>query len=357
MDLLTDPSAERLPQPGEALPLRPGLHWVRMPLPFRLNHINLWLIAEDERWALVDTGFGIDATLALWEQVLEHITLSRIIVTHFHPDHVGCAAWLSARTGASVWMSEAEFLTTRAVRFEPEAAERQRRLDFWCRHGLDATRRAALAALPRGYDRGVPSVPDRFQRLRDGDQLQIGTGRWRVCLVSGHAPGQALLVNDEERMLIAADQVLERISPNVAVWPHEPAGDPLADYLRGLDRLEPLDANTLVLPSHGRPFVGLHARCAALRRHHAERLTTLLAALSSPATAVELMPVLFSRDLDLHELGFAIGETLAHLARLEATGWIAREETAQAIRFRRLNTPLSDADIWRLVSPPYTGRH
>lgn len=324
------------PQPGTTCAVAPGIHWVRMPLPFRLNHINLWLIEEGAGCTLVDCGYGLDETRELWRAILAERPPGRVLVTHFHPDHMGNAGWLSETYGAPIWMTESEWLWAHFARHIDPAIEIENRIAFFRAHGLDEARLGGLRARGSWYSQGVPTLPNSYHRLRDGDVIAIGGRDWRVIVGRGHAPEQALLHCPALDVLIAGDQVLPKITPNIAVQHPEPMADPLDLFLRTLDRLAALPAETLVLPSHGLPFRGLHARLDALRQHHDDRLAEVVEACAAPRSTLDIVGVLFPRpDLDIHQIGFAMGEALAHLRHLEAQTKLARETDRDGkIRFR-----------------------
>jgi glyoxylase-like metal-dependent hydrolase (beta-lactamase superfamily II) len=333
------PFAASLPAPGEMLEVAPGVHWVRMPLPFALDHINLWVLADGEGWTIVDTGYGVQATWELWERLLAGpmggLPVKRIVVTHYHPDHVGSAAWLAARTGAPVWMTTSEFLSAHAARDDTAGFDRATGIDFFGLNGLDISRIPEKVRLGNAYKRGVPDLPHTYRRMMHGDELVIGGHSWEVITVFGHAPEHAALHCESLGLLISGDQVLPRITSNVGVWGNQPESNPLRLFLDSLARFEPCDEATRVLPSHDRVFEGLHARLAQLRAHHAERLLALLAACDRPVTAFEILPVLFKRALDEHQMGFAMGEAIAHLHYLMAEGKLAREDSGGLRRFVR----------------------
>jgi len=311
--------------PTTPVPVGPGLWRLRLPLPFRLDHVNVWLIEEHGgRWSLIDTGLGDEATADLWDtlaaEVLGEGTIGRILVTHFHPDHVGQAGRLAARHGADLWMSRTEWAFARMLCLDDSAEVAGRAATFYRRAGVPADAVEALAARGTTYRRTVSPVPAAFRRLADGDRLDLGGHDWTVLTAAGHAPEHAMLYSAGLGLLVSGDQVLPRISPNVAVWPSEPEAEPLSAYLASLERLRTLPADTLVLPSHGPPFRGLHVRLAALADHHDERLERTRAACARPASAADVAAVLFPRELDRHEIAFAYGEALAHLHALVAAG-------------------------------------
>ena len=316
------------PAAGTTIEVAPGLRWVRMPLPFALDHINLWLLEDGDGWVVVDTGVGLAETRELWERIfaseLGGRPVTRVVVTHFHPDHMGNAGWLTQRWGVEVWCTQAEYLFAHLAHRASTAEDFAPRLEHYRRNGCDEAALARLARRGNHYPGLVPSVPREHRRLRDGDVLTIGGRRWRTLVVLGHAPEHACLWSEEDGVLISGDQVLPKITTNVSVWADEPRENPLGLYLDSLARFGPMAADTLVLPSHGLPFRGLHERIAMLRDHHAARLGVALDALTEPRSAADLLPVLFRRELDTHQLSFAMGEALAHLHLLEADGRAAR---------------------------------
>ena len=169
-------------------------------------------------------------------------------------------------------------------------------------------------------------LPRSFHALRDGRSVTIGGSDWHVVTGAGHAPDMATLYSPERGVLISADQILPRISPYIGLHPGEPEADPLGDFLASNDRFRHLPDDTLVLPSHGEPFSTLHRRLDTLAGHHAERLDTLAEACREPMTAYEAAQVLFPRAAqEITQISFTVGETLAHLRRLERQGRVARE--------------------------------
>jgi glyoxylase-like metal-dependent hydrolase (beta-lactamase superfamily II) len=330
---LSYPLGDTLPAPGAVHELAPGLGWLRMPLPFALDHINLWLLkdARDGRdgWCAVDCGVATDATRAAWEQVftgaMQGRPLVRVLATHCHPDHVGLSDWLCRRFDAPFWITTGEFGFARMMAAALPGVDGTAAIPHFQRHGLADP---ALIEQMRGrrsyYPSLVPAVPDAYTRIQDGQQLAIGAHSWRVIAGFGHSPEHAALYCEALNVLISGDMVLPRISTNVSVFAVEPEGNPLQLYLDSLARFDALPADTLVLPSHGRPFRGLHTRIAQLRDHHAARLAEVVEACARPRSAMDIVPVMFRRPLDAHQLSFALGEALAHLHKLCADGMLRR---------------------------------
>jgi glyoxylase-like metal-dependent hydrolase (beta-lactamase superfamily II) len=328
------------PAPAGTIDVAPGVKWLRMPLPFQLNHINLWLVEDGPGWAIVDTGVGLPDVRGLWDQILtrqlDGRPVTRVIVTHFHPDHTGNAAWLTERFDVDLWCALAEYLSLQMAWRTGEARDNEPRLRHYRRNGCGEEALAALRKRGNHYPKLVPTVPTAFREIRDGDALAIGGRSFRVIVGRGHSPEHAALWCEEAGVLISGDQVLPRITSNVSVWPDQPWGNPLRLYLDSLDRFRGIGAGALVLPAHGLPFRGLPERLAELRTHHAARLAETLDAITEPRSAADIVPVLFKRELDSHQLGFALGEALSHLHFVEADGRAVRIVGPDGVhRFRK----------------------
>ena len=316
--MLTYPWTDN-PAAGTLIPVAPGVSWLRMPLPFALDHINLWVVEDGDGVALIDTGVATPDTRILWESIftgpLAGRSVTRVFSTHFHPDHMGLAGWLCDRFRCELWatLGEWTFGVMLSLDQTPDFTERQ--VDFYRPLGFTPEQLEKVRARRNPYAPRVAPLPRRINRLTDGQTLWIGDNLWQVIVGRGHSPEHACLYCPALDVLISGDQVLPRISPNISVWPQEPEADPLALFTESLRVLRhQVPDSALVLPSHGRPFHGLHARIDDLLAHHADRLHVCEEACADrPHTAMELVPVMFTRALDDHQTYFAIGEVLAHL--------------------------------------------
>jgi glyoxylase-like metal-dependent hydrolase (beta-lactamase superfamily II) len=332
---LTFPHA-KAPARGTVTELAPGVKWLRMALPFALDHINLWLLRDSfegrEGWCIVDCGMANDDTRAAWLEIfaneLEGLPVLRVLVTHMHPDHIGCATfltdhWTTTEHACLMSISATDYNVARAILGAVDGFGGDAAAHFYATHGIsDEATLAMVRKRSNYYASMVPSVPTRYRRLMDGQVLRIGAIDWHCISGYGHAPEHIALHCPALNLLIAGDMVLPRISTNVMVLDIEPEGDPLRLFLDSIQRLRALPENTLVLPSHGLPFQGLHKRIDQLQAHHDERLALVMQSCAqAPMHAAALLPLLFHRALDMHQTSFAIGEAIAHLHIL----WHARK--------------------------------
>ena len=344
-DALHYPWGTALPATGGSVEIAPGVRWLRMGLPFALDHINLWLLRDevDGRfgWSAVDTCVDRAESRAQWEQViageLDGLPIVRLLATHMHPDHLGLAHWLCERFNARLWISMSDYLMARLAVSRQDSFGGQATADFFARHGvLDTQVLATVVERKDYYARMVPAVPAHYQRLQDGQRLTLGGRPWRCISGYGHSPEHMALFCDDaslpQPMLISGDMVLPRISTNISVYETEPEGNPLQLFLDSLKKFLTLPEQTLVLPSHGRPFTGLHERVRQLQVHHQERLDEVLRACrDKPQCAAEIVGVMFKRTLDVHQTTFALGESMAHLNLLWHQGQLRRKVDASGV--------------------------
>ncbi|CAA9537743.1 MAG: MBL-fold metallo-hydrolase superfamily [uncultured Sphingosinicella sp.] len=327
---LTYPFGRRAPEAGERIEVAPGIGWARLPVPGSLKHVNVWLLDDGQDGAVVDTGLDIPPCREAWDTLLATALagrrISRVIVTHFHPDHLGLAGWLTSRFASPLLMTREEWLFARMLTADVREAPPAEAVAYWRAAGWPEERIEAERA--KGWGRFfamVSPVPVSFVRIREGDVLRIGDRSWRIFTGNGHSPEHACLIDEAGGLMIAGDQVLPRITSNISLSLSEPEGDPLGDWLSSIAKLRTLPDTLLVLPSHGDPFTGLHARLDALDAGHRDRLDALHERLAEPQRAVDCFPVLFGRKIDDNSLGLATGEAMAHLRHLEVTGRAARD--------------------------------
>ena len=335
---LTYPWGKHAPETGQLVPVGDGIGWIRIPLPGSLGHINCWVLDETgDNIAIVDSGIRLPGCIEAWEALfagpLKGKRVSNIYATHMHPDHIGLVGWLAKRDGAPLHMTRGEWLTAKFAVADVQDEVPQAVLDF--RHGSGWTAEQVEASKASGWGRMrgiIFHLPHSYIRIHDGDILTIGSakdsnGQWRVIVGSGHSPEHACLYNEAQNILIAGDQLLPRISSNVSLGASEPLANPLGEWLASIDKLlAALPEDVLVLPAHGEPFRGAHARLNALKSEHLERLDMLEAWVTeTPRTTVECFPKLFYREIGDDHRGLATGEALAHLRWLEVEGRITRD--------------------------------
>ena len=330
-----------LPDDGGTMAVADGVSWLRMPLPFRLNHINLWLLRNDGDCVIVDTGMGTKDCRDTWDDVfageLKSSTVSAVVVTHMHPDHAGCAAWLVDRLATDLWMTRQEYLMCRVLLTDTNADVPEPALHFYHAAGFSAEQLETYKAHFGMFGKFVPGMPRSYRRLQDRDRPDFDGGAWEVVIGRGHSPEHACLFDAERNIVISGDQLLPTISPNVSVWPTEPQANPLGDFFASLDTLEArLPEDVLVLPAHGAPFRGAHARLEALRKEHTDKLDVLLENSREPRRVVDTFGDLFGRAIDDRNRVMATGEALAHLHYLVANGdMVADVDDDHVTWFRR----------------------
>ena len=329
------------PEAGNPIEVADGVLWMSSPLPFAgLRQVNLWFIRDGDGWAMVECGYGDAASranlVATWAAALGPRKLTRLIITHFHPDHAGNSRFIAERWKLRPEMTQGEWFAANLALGDRYIDTVSRRADFFRAHGLDQARIDVFVNGVVSYAAGVELAAD-YRRIRDGDTLTIGDDPWTVVTGEGHSPEHAALYCAPRQILISGDQILPTITTNISVHPTEPEGDPLALFLASGRRFRDLiDPATLVLPSHRRPFRNIRRRLDELAHHHDERLNLVVAATAPETTAADLIDVLFPRALDGHQMGFAMGEAIAHLNHLAAQGRLERRRDAAGIfRYRR----------------------
>lgn len=307
------------PKPLEMIEAAPGVFWIRLPLPFRLDHVNVYLIEDGGGFTLIDSGIDNAVSREMWGALfdgpLRGKPITRVLATHCHPDHIGLAGWLCERLGLKLYASQTEYLDALCVRLDPGALNAEPYRSFYRANGLSESQTELLLSRGLHYLRMVSALPRTFRRVIAGETLRIGGRAFEVITGGGHSSEQVMLHCADGNLLLGADQLLARISPNISVEAMDPDGDPLGIYLRSLEQLRrDLPEDVLVLPGHNLPFIGLPIRVDELNAHHASRCRAILEACGrSPRSVVELVPVVFGRVIeDPHQMSFAFSEALAH---------------------------------------------
>ena len=327
------------PPAGEARLIAPGVHWVRMPLPFALQWINLWLIEDGPGWTIVDTGLGMEQSREHWRAIFDATLggrpVTRVICTHMHPNHLGLAGWICRKFGASLWMSRLEYITGRMLVADTGREAPEEGVKFFHAAGWDENALDSYKVRFGGFGKAVSRVPDAYHRIADGDTIDIGGRSWRVVTGNGHCPEHVCLWQEELKLFISGDQVLPRISSNVSVFPTEPEADPLSDWIGSCHKLlGAVPADVLTLPAHNEPFLGLHDRLRNLIDGHERSLDRVEKRLKeSPRRAVDLFGALFARKIGPDLLGMATGEAIAHANCLIARGRARRTMDASGVVF------------------------
>jgi glyoxylase-like metal-dependent hydrolase (beta-lactamase superfamily II) len=306
------------PNPGELIEVGPGIFWVRMPLPISLNHINLWMLEEQDGWTLVDTGMATEDTKALWEEIFStHLNskpVKQVIVTHMHFDHLGLAGWLVEKWGATLCMSRTEYLSSRVIINEIKSDPPEATVAFFRAAGVEESILDEFKVRFNNRSDFVSPLPSHYKRLTDNQVLQIGSLQWTVIIVEGHSPEHICLHCKSLNIMIAGDQILPRISPNISVRPDEPRANPLHNFLRSCESLKNrLNKDVLILPSHGDPFYGVHLRLQDMINEHKKGLQDLLEFCSQPRSVAEVFPILFKRKINIGNMVIAVGEAVANL--------------------------------------------
>ena len=326
------------PDIGASVDILPDLKWLRLPLPFTLGHINVWLLRDGDGWAIVDTGIGTSLSYEIWASVFQHTLegapVTRVLVTHMHPDHVGCAGWICERFGVELWMSREEYLLCRVLVSDTDRPVPEEGRRFYRAAGFSEEQLLLYKRMFGGFGKMVAPLPESFRRLQHGGMLNIGEHQWQVIVGSGHSPEHACLFCPDLNILISGDQILPTISSNVSVFPTEPAANPLDDWLRTLARLKTeLPEDVLVLPAHGKPFRGAGVRLNELIDEHETGLDALRDLCHAPRRAVDVFPALFKSKITDNNYIMATGEALAHIHYLQNRGELQVERFENGVRW------------------------
>jgi glyoxylase-like metal-dependent hydrolase (beta-lactamase superfamily II) len=338
------------PEVGEAIEILPGLKWLRLPLPYLLGHINVWLIqdehgGDDNGWAIVDTGVFTSATRDVWDNTfsdnLDNAPITKVLVTHMHPDHVGCAGWLCKRFDIELFMSRDEYLLCRILVSDTGTPAPHEGRRFYQGAGFSEENMFRYLEMFGGFGKVVAPLPQSYHRLHQARPVDIGEHQWQVITGHGHSPEHACLFCPELNVLISGDQILPTISPNVSVFPTEPTANPLSGWFESLHRLKDLlPDDVLVLPAHGKPFRGVKYRLDALIEEHETGLDKLRKLCRRPQRAVDVFPTLFKSEITKNNLIMATGEAIAHLNYLLYAGELQVRKIENGVRWYQTRTPV-----------------
>lgn len=311
---------------------------VKVPLPFPLRWVNAYLLPGPSGWTLIDPGLRTAAAEEVWISALAELGVSfqqidRIVLTHHHPDHYGLAGWFQERTNAPVYLSRQGLEQVRLL-WGDGTPMSERLLALFRRHGLQAGLEAPMREHMDGFVPAVSPQPE-VTVLSDGEEIRLGGRTYASIVTPGHAAGHLCFYQAETKVMFCGDHVLPQISPNVSYLPGGIDENPLASYLESLRRISRYDVS-LAYPGHREPFGRLTERAGELIRHHAERLQAMEDSLAAgPATAYEVCRATFGDALSLHQLRFALSETIAHLIYLREAGRASVEDRDGIVVFGR----------------------
>ncbi len=296
-----------------------------------LDHVNVYVIDEGDSWTIIDTGFWSKKTQSIWSDIKEKWfsdkPIGKVIVTHHHPDHVGLAGWFQTEFKAELWMSRTAWLMARMLRLDYQKLPTEETINFWRRAGMDdLILNERATGKPFNFGDSVHEMPLGFRRIIDGEKIILGKRSWIVRVGNGHAPEHLTLWCEDEPIIIAGDQIISSISPNLGVYATEPEADPVQEWLMSCEAFLPFSNDKqLVLPGHKLPFYGLPHRLKQLIENHHSALKRLVAFLKEQQTAVDCFPVLFNRKISDNEYGLALVEAVAHLNHLYRKKIVKRE--------------------------------
>ena len=309
---------DQAPEPGEMTEVSEGVFWIRMPMWGRLNHINVWLLKDYDGWTIVDTGLCNDDVQGLWQKIfdnhLQGLPIKRVIATHLHSDHTGNAGWICQKWDCELWMSRADFYMCKVMAADGPSDVPEDAIRFYRRAGFTEDRLNRYRERFGQFGANIAQLPAGYERIKEGQYIDIGGREWRAVIGHGHAPEHVCLYCPGLKIIIAGDQILPKITPNVSVQPSEPNANPLRDFINSCGRLrEQLPPDLLVLPAHESLYVGVHERLTALIDWHEVALEKMYELCAEPKRAVDVFPALFKSEITDMSFFPATGEAIAHL--------------------------------------------
>lgn len=318
------------PEHGTAIEVAPGVLWMRLPLPMKLDHVNVYALDDGDSWTVIDTGFASKKTKGIWQSLMDGPLggkpIARVIVTHHHPDHVGLAGWLQSDFGAELITTRTAWLFARMLTLDVQEKPTQESLDFYRSAGMDkAIFDQRSSERPFNFGDIVAPMPLGYTRIKQGDTITMGGRTWDIHIGNGHAPEHATFWSRDDNLVLSGDQILPSISPNIGVYATEPMADPIGDWLEACERLKLLARDDhLVLGGHKLPFTGLPTRMRQLIDNHHGALARLMDYIDTPKAASECFAPLFKRKIGEGEYGLALVEAVAHLSHLYQEGRASR---------------------------------
>ncbi|MDN5785515.1 MBL fold metallo-hydrolase [Pseudorhodobacter sp.] len=317
------------PAEDKALEVAPGVLWMRLPLPMALDHVNIFALDDGDSWTVIDTGFDSKRSRAIWQRLLNGPLagkpVARLIVTHYHPDHIGLAGWFQAQ-GATLCTTRTSWLYARMLCLDVQSEPVPAQVAFWRAAGMPADLLAQrMAERPFNFSDVVAPLPLGFTRLQDGQTITIGARNWTIRTGEGHAPEHATFWSQDDNLILGGDQLLPSISANIGVYPTEPDADPLGEWLASCESFAPFaQEDQLVLPGHKLPFTGLPLRLRQMIDNHHGALDRLRSHLATPHTAAQCFLPIFKREISGSAYGLALVEAVAHLNHLLHLGQVSR---------------------------------
>ena len=318
------------PNDGETVEVAKGLHWIRLPLPMKIDHVNVYALDDGDGWSIVDTGIASGRTKAIWERLLSGPLsgkpVKNLIITHHHPDHIGLVGWFMKEHGAKLLATRTSYLMGRMLSLDVQKSLPSETLNFWRCSGMETEKiEKRSTQMSFNFSELVEPIPLGYLRLQEGDMIRMGGRDWKVRIGNGHAAEHATFWSDSDNLVIAGDQIISSISPNLGVFVAEPEADTVSEWLEACERfLTYARPEHKVFSGHKLPFTGLQFRLRQLIENHHSAVARLLMFLSSKKMASECFSPLFKRKIEEGEYYLALVESVAHLNHLYAAGKVSR---------------------------------
>ena len=318
------------PNNGEIREIAEGIIWLRLPLPMKLDHVNIYILDDGDGWTLIDTGMKTRKVIGMWQNLIDNILsgkpIKRVIATHHHPDHVGLHGWFVEHYGAEYVSTQVAYLTARMLTLDTQETYLESQISFYRKAGMRSDLfEARKSERPFNFSDIVHPIPIGFKQISEGDKIEMGGRTWDIRVDHGHAPDHATFWSCDDRLVLSGDQIIPSISSNIGVYPTEPDANPLKEWMISCERLKQFSkGDQLALPGHKLPFSGMPLRLTQLLENHNGALDRLRLDLKTPKTAGEVMPAIFKRNIEDSEYSLGLVEALAHCNYLWHAGEIRR---------------------------------